>query len=147
MAKSEDDHIKVYVDLSHVDCPVGGESLWAKKSGKGKAEICNIPFFAANISLGDIVKIKKDKEHGYLVTEVLEKVTHKIMLKYKKGKTEKGTRKKFAKLGEYLNKRGIKVEGMVPGFAMACFDKSLHKERVEAIIEAAPHLLKWAEDE
>jgi len=106
VAKSEDNHIKVYVDLSHVDCPVGGESIWALKLGKGKAEICNIPFFAANISLGDIVKIKKDKEHGYLVTEVLEKVTHKIMLKYKKGKTEKGTRKKFCQVGGVPERKG-----------------------------------------
>lgn len=145
MSRIEKDHIKVYVDLSDLDCPVNGESIWALKMGKGKAEICNIPFFVAKISLGDIVKIKKDKDHGYIVTEVLEKRTNKIMLKYKKGKTEKGTQKKFNKLGDYLNERGIKIEGMVPGFAVACFDKDLHKERVEAIIEAAPHLLKWGE--
>jgi hypothetical protein len=48
------------------------EQFWSRKIGDNTFEICCIPFFVYNISLGDIVKTDSD----YWITEVLVRSGH-----------------------------------------------------------------------
>lgn len=51
-------HVKIIVPLEQDEDgypPAGSERLWAIRAGEGRYQIDNIPFFARDLALGDIV--------------------------------------------------------------------------------------------
>jgi hypothetical protein len=63
--------------------PAASESVWAKQIGDNRYRIENIPFFARNVSFGDVVETTDD--HGRLmVTRRVDQSNHstiRVMLK------------------------------------------------------------------
>ncbi len=49
------------------------EQLWSRRLTDNTFEICCIPFYVYNISLGDVAKTDKD----FMITEIVEHSTHK----------------------------------------------------------------------
>lgn len=48
------------------------EQLWARQHSDTVFEICCIPFFVHNLSLGDLVRTEASGERAYIVSEVVE---------------------------------------------------------------------------
>lgn len=43
------------------------ESIWGEQKGKNTAILRNVPFFACNVALGDLIEFKtKNNEHGFI---------------------------------------------------------------------------------
>ncbi len=47
------------------------EQLWARQEGDDLFELCCIPFFAHDMSLGDLVRTETREERAYLISEVV----------------------------------------------------------------------------
>jgi hypothetical protein len=92
---------------------VAGETVWAEKKSKNTAEVMNIPFFADDISLGDIVKIKK-KDDMWEVVSIETKVSNHILVAYDK---EGDAQKNYKALATYLNKHKVRIESAALGIA------------------------------
>ena len=71
MTPNENELVRAFVVL------YGGksvESFWVKKIRGRQYEVCTIPFFAYNVSLGDIVRCAPDEDgEGLFVERVLKK--------------------------------------------------------------------------
>ncbi|MBV9869066.1 MAG: DUF4265 domain-containing protein [Frankiaceae bacterium] len=47
------------------------EQIWARQEADDLFEICCIPFFAHNLSLGDLVRTEMQGERSYLISDVV----------------------------------------------------------------------------
>ncbi|MDB5070059.1 MAG: hypothetical protein JWM87_1170 [Candidatus Eremiobacteraeota bacterium] len=56
--------------------PVHQEALWALNLGDGRYKVDNVPFFAKNLSFGDIVQTESTEDELPNVSSVLERSGH-----------------------------------------------------------------------
>lgn len=122
------------------DVGVAGESMWAERKSKNTAEVMNIPFFANDISLGDIVKIKQ-KDDMWEVVGIETKVSNNIIVAYDK---EGDAKKKFTALSRYLNKHKVRIESAALGIASIAYPVIMGEDMITEILDNAPHLTEYA---
>jgi hypothetical protein len=84
------------------------ESLWVRKVGNNLCELLSIPFFAYNISLGDIVACSTDDDgEGLFIDKVVKKSgnrTVRVAFKAPEG----GKHPEGLKLADFLRTEGFK---------------------------------------
>ncbi len=61
------------VELLDKDRPRRFEQLWSRQISDGEFELCCIPFFVYDLSLGDVVKTVGKGERRYVVNEVVQR--------------------------------------------------------------------------
>lgn len=66
----------VVAELGEFGKPNQVEHLWARWVGQDEYEICCIPFFVYDLSLGDVVQARPDRGHGRLITGVRGRSGH-----------------------------------------------------------------------
>ena len=70
MMSSSDNLFKVVFDVDTGDGPLPNlkkESLWGECAGKHLAVLRNVPFFACNVALGDLIEFEtKNNEHAFI---------------------------------------------------------------------------------
>lgn len=66
----------IFADLSDHKLENKWEQLWVKQVDTFKFEICCIPFFVYDLSLGDIVKTKPSKNKTYVIEKVIKPSGH-----------------------------------------------------------------------
>ena len=138
--------IKVHVTLDQDGEPphIGGESFWAEDKGQkpNQAEVCNIPVFADDISLGDIIEYRDDGEGMYEVVRVVKKVTNKTFLQYQFSKDdEELTKRNYSEIYDYLKEHKIRCEGFAPGLISCAYDKKIPNSKIYRILSECPHLV------
>jgi hypothetical protein len=138
--------IKVHVTLEpDGEAPhIGGESFWAEDKGQkpNQAEVCNIPVFADDISLGDIIEYRNDGEGLYEVVRVVKKVSNKLFLQYESSKEdEELTKRNFGEIVDYLKQYKFRCEGFAPGFISCAYDKKMSELKISRILAKCPHLI------
>lgn len=119
---------------------VAGETVWAEKKSKNTAEVMNIPFFADDISLGDIIKIKK-KNDMWEVVSIETKVSNHILVSYDK---EGDAQKNYKALATYLNKHKVRIESAALGIASIAYPAIMDEDMITEILDDAPHLVEYA---
>jgi len=110
-------------DEGIANCGVGSESVWARPIGDNRAVIGNIPFFANNVSIDDVVEvIGSGFRRKYIRT--VEAKTDRIFFKYAKkgaiGEDGKLT-PDFVKFRKALEEDNVKTEGAMQGFMVGAF--------------------------
>jgi hypothetical protein len=100
----------------------------------------NIPFFADDISLGDIVKIKK-KDDMWEVVSIETKVSNHILVAYDK---EGDAQKNYKALATYLNKYKVRIESAALGIASIAYPAIMDEDMITEILDDAPHLVEYA---
>ncbi len=61
----------INAELSEKDKPYRFEQLWARQLGGNSFEICCIPFFIYDLSLGDVVRTVAKGDRKYVVDQVV----------------------------------------------------------------------------
>jgi len=110
---------------------VEGETLWARYIGDNKAKLDNIPFFAEEIGLGDLVEINDDCE----IIRVLEKATVTRKATYKISEDKEETIKKWKRIWKYFENTDIKTEGSYPGLFSLSIPIDMNDKRLREICE------------
>ncbi|UXY15227.1 DUF4265 domain-containing protein [Chitiniphilus purpureus] len=67
--------IKVLFEVDTGDGPLpqlGIESMWAEQTGPTMARLCNVPFFACGVALGDLVQIEQAADGAWKFVEVVQ---------------------------------------------------------------------------
>lgn len=68
---------KVYFELNPTEWHGhSSESLWARSLGKGQYQLLNVPFFAKNVSLGDVISAPKDRKGTPRFSRVVSREGH-----------------------------------------------------------------------
>lgn len=62
----------VHAELPEKDRPKRFEQLWVRQLGDDRFELCCIPFFVFNLSLGDVVATSPKDGRKYVVDKVVE---------------------------------------------------------------------------
>lgn len=107
--------IKVRIDMTGQN--PSGESMWAIPVGHNHAKLNNIPFFATEYGLHDIVRLKPEEDGKIRDVELLvSRGSITAQAAYGKGATEAATREKYAAFKKHLLDGGaIGVEGAFVG--------------------------------
>ncbi len=107
---SVEELIKIRICLPKVDWhSYASETLWTKPVGDNQYEIRNCPFFADDLSYGDIVYAESEDENDFPVFKfVIERSGHST---YRIVLEENSSLKDFEKYIEPLNKIGCSTEG------------------------------------
>jgi len=140
--------IKVHVAIDNEDENTpAGESFWADDKGQkeNQAEVCNIPVFVPDISLGDIIEYKEDGDGILEVVRVVKKVTNKFFVRYDVGKCDEDAVKNYREMVTYLNEHKIRVEGFMKGFMACAHDKKMSKRKLNSVMNGCPHTLPMDE--
>ena len=83
----EGEHIKVYFPIKFADETFGTETLWCQKVGR-YWRVDNIPFYATNIALNDLIEIENE-DKKYWFKDIIEESGHSVVqLKYNEDKTQ-----------------------------------------------------------
>lgn len=132
--KRPDNLIKVYLaypsSLRHL---AAGEYLWAMQISEKAAKIENIPFFSAQLALGDLVEIDQDRK----VIKVLEHAARTRGLIYSdaKNETNEEITNRYTQIRERLEKYDITVEGVVPGRCSLSVPNDIDDEQLEVLAD------------
>lgn len=62
----------IAVDVSGYSSAADREQLWAKQLGENRFKLCCIPFFAYNLTLGDVVETAPSGDRKYLISQVVQ---------------------------------------------------------------------------
>jgi len=122
------------------------ESMWAEKLEGNRAKICNIPFFGDEISLDDIVEIENVSEDDYnywKIIKVLENKTCKVFITYDAQNDFEIAKKKYANIYHALASCDGRIEGAVPGFAVAAFDYNTEQSKIFDVMESISDIKEW----
>lgn len=62
----------IAAELGEEDLPRRFEQLWSRRLGRDRFEICCIPFFLFDVSLGDVVSTASKGERNFVLDQVVE---------------------------------------------------------------------------
>jgi hypothetical protein len=129
----------VYERLIKVHIP--GESMWAARLPRGRAELRNTPTQQA-YSYGDIVALDAD---GYEVNAVLERTYRQGVAEYtiEDGASEASVRAKHEALCTHFKQHGILCEGWVAGLVGCAIPVGMSVETAEEHASTCPAISSW----
>lgn len=133
--------IKVRIPLKSKN-GTAGENIWVKPLEGNLAEVCNIPFFAIKVSIGDVVEIKSGEDGFPVVKKVVTKVTKQYALEYSSGGDKEQCKENFDAIVAYLEPHGFKVEGACPGIVMVAVPVRWRRAKINSILQDCPNLLE-----
>jgi hypothetical protein len=133
--------IKVRIPLKCKNGPAG-ENIWVKPLKGNLAEVCNIPFFAKKVSLGDVVEIIDQEDDFPVVGKVVKKVTKSYAFEYSRGGTPEQCKENYTAIVDYLTPYDIKVEGACPGILSVAVPVKMRRDRLDRIMEDCPNILE-----
>jgi hypothetical protein len=131
------DYIKIKVAIKRFG-QYASEWIWAQKMEGQTAKIANIPFFTSKVGLGDLVEYKENKDGDIVLKKILVRESRTVCFEYRQ---KPNVEKNFKELSKYFDKKGIIMEGGVPGFAAASFPKKMKKAAIADILLEAPHIV------
>lgn len=136
--------IKVHFTLDSKAGSPAGETVWATPIGKKYAKINNIPFFADDVSIDDIVEIQPNEENH--IKEFVSLVTRgstKYLMTYQTADNQEETIDRFRQLREYITKKKCKIEGASPGYCVVAVPVDMPPKTAEKILKKAPFVLDF----
>jgi hypothetical protein len=136
-----DKFITITVNLKGKDNPKA-ENIWAKKIGKGKAEIANIPFFTRKCGLGDIVRYVIGEEGERVFDRRIKKNSNTFYIAYDKTDDEESNQKRYEEVVKHYEKYGIFVEGLIVGHAAIAVPVNFEDDLLEIAFDTQPHYVE-----